>query len=602
VWVAPLDETDSVAALFDLQAERTPDRPAVLQAGDAVTYSDLQGRVNQLECQLRCLGARPEEPIAILADHPLEMIVGSLAALKAGGACLPLDIAWPEQRLRRIVEDARSDIVVISASLRSKVRFDARTLVLGSEGMSSHVAATRRPTVPTPEQLFAVVYSSGSTGQPKGVSISHRSVLNRLRWMWSVHPFVPGDVSLLYRSHAIIGFTWDCFGPLLAGVPIAAARAADVRDPAALVETAVRYGVSHVSASPGRWTAILDHLDRHSVEWRTLRLGRTSGEPLPPDLVVRWRQRFPHVPLINIYGATECSSSTACDTTTVAMLSGARVTVGTPVANVSVHVLNEALDPVAAGEEGEVCVAGSCLARGYLRQPSLTAERFVPNPHGSLGERLFRTGDLGVQQPDGTLEIVGRRDCQVKIRGYRVDVGEVEAALSHCPSVKIAAVVPYEPVAGDVRLGACVLLDRRDAGTTADELRARLAEMLPEYMVPAAILLRDEMPRTPSGKIGRPELKRWLEAAADAPRAWEPPRTPEEKIVADIWCRVLGRESVGIDDNFFDLGGHSLLAMKILSAIHDALGADLSLERLFEAPTIRALAPAIDSARAAASL
>jgi amino acid adenylation domain-containing protein len=582
---------------FERRAAHDPNGPAVICGRETVTAGELDARANQLARRLRRLGVGRDDRVALLTDYTSDMIVASLAAIKAGAAYIALDASWPRAVLDETLRDCDARVLIASrptavADPFAVVALDADRAVLAAES-----TAPLRIDV-QPEQLFSVVYTSGTSGHPKGVLVPVRSVWNRLHWMWTAHPYRPGDVSLLYRSHAAIGFTWDCFGPLLQGVPIVMAPAPNIRDVRELVALAVDGGVSHVSSSPGRWDAILDYVEQHGVRWPTLRLGRTSGEALRPETVRRWRRVFPHASLVNVYGSTECSSTSSHEASATPL--SEPVPAGIAVPNVIVRILDSTLSPVAPGAVGEVCVGGACVARGYLNRPGLTAARFIPDPcTAEGGARLYRTGDLGFHDAHGALVIVGRRDHQVNVRGFRVELEAIESALRSCDGVRAAAVQAAEPRPGDVELTAYVVLDDGADWSPAD-LRARLRDRVADYMVPGKFVRLREMPLTPTGKIARQALAGSVEiadgngAAAAAPTA---PRTPTEEWLLDIWRRVLTVERIDVADDFFALGGHSLLAAQILSRVYEAFHVELPLDALFNGPNVRSLAQAIDRAR-----
>jgi amino acid adenylation domain-containing protein len=588
----------TIAELFAAQAARTPSRVAMAFDGQPVIYAALNARANQLARHLRRRGAGPARVVGVCMRHSADLVVAILALAKTGATYAGLDPGWPAARIAEALTDSAASLVLVDADDTGAVLEIGDRVPRSSVSDAADESADDLAIATPLDHLMSIVYTSGSTGKPKGVMVTVRSVVNRMAWMWTAYPFEGRDVALLYRSCATVGFTWDCFGALLQGIPTVIESAVDARNPAALVTVARDRGVTHLTASASLWDAILDEVEHRAGGWPSLRLARTTGEPLRPRLLERWRRALPQARLLNIYGATECSGSTSCDTTsheTAALRTGAtRVSVGAAVPNVEVHVLNDDLMPLGPGEEGDVYIGGASLARGYLGRPSVTAERFVPNPVRA-GERIFRTGDVGRWRADGQLDLVGRRDLQVKIRGFRVEIEEVEAALRQCPDVAAAA-VRAEDVDGAARLVAYLvpatgLLSLR-------EIRAALGKRVPAYMVPASFVMVDALPRTATGKINRPALDGLEGRALDLSSAAETPATPSELIVASIWQDVLGLSSVGVDDDFFELGGHSIAGIKILSRVYDTFGLDLPFNVFFDAQTVKALASQIDSALA----
>jgi amino acid adenylation domain-containing protein len=519
------------------------------------------------------------------------MIVCLLAIIKAGGAYVPLETAWPEARTLEILEDSGAALLLTSREPSAFAsRFGGKTIALAEDRPRiRQESGANLETATNCANLLAVVYTSGSTGKPKGVLVTMSPVLNRLMWIRDAYPYRPDDLVLLHRPHVLIGFTTiDCFLPLLSGVTMVILPARDTGDPAAIIGLSTQRGVSHVTASARLWEAILNCVERKPGGWPTLRLAKTGGEPLSVETARLWRRVFPQVPLLNIYGGTEFSSATVYDLP-VASLPAGRVPAGKPMPNVRVDVMDPHMRTVRAGETGEICIGGACVARGYLNLPELTAERFVPDPCGTTpGDRLFRSGDMGYWGPDG-LEVVGRRDHQVKVSGFRVELGEVEAALNACSGVTATAVVPREDASGNARLVAYIAADPR-SGCSLPVVRSALLDRLPYYMVPSRFVVLDKIPLTHTGKIDRQALADAEDRTGDNRREFVAPQIPEEHMLAAVWGDVLERSSIGVDDNFFELGGDSLLGMQVLARIQDACGVRIPLRLLFDRPTVRLLA------------
>jgi amino acid adenylation domain-containing protein len=590
--IAPI-HSRSVRDMFAAIVRQAPDAGAVRDANVRLTYRELSDRAAVVAVRLRQLGVGREDVVAVLTEPSVDMVVASLGVVLAGAAYLPLDPAWPEPQLRATVQHTGPRAIVASPGTAADARrlVAGDVLVLDDQSSTTEAAPLSGDEGSSPERLFSVVSTSGTTGNPKNVLIPERAVLNRLAWMWEAHPYASGDVSLLYRSHAAIGFTWDCFGPLLRGVPVVIAAPASVRDPRDLVEMCIANEVSVVSASAGRWEAIADHVSRHRIEWRALRFARCSGEALPPALVAKWRRVFPHAALINIYGSTECSSSASFDT---AKFESGRVPVGDAVSNVSIYVLGDDLQQRSPGEVGLVYVGGACVARGYLGNPALTAERFLPDPFSPIaGRRMYSTGDLGIRDAVHGLEIVGRRDRQVKIRGFRVELAEVESALRLCPGVLAAAVTAEERGLDEARLVAYVVALPQSEWSPA-RLRDALSQRVGEHMIPGAFVQLSDMPLTSTGKIAYAALASQPIAAAAPVRT--PATTGTEKQVAAMWIQVLGEPSVDVDDDFLAAGGDSLKAMQVLARIYDAFAVEIPLDQFLNGSTIRTLSAAIDTA------
>ena len=443
------------------------------------------------------------------------------------------------------------------------------------------------------DHLFQIVYTSGSTGRPKGVLVPMRAILNRLDVMAAAHLFRPDDVAMLHRPLSIIGSSWDCFGPLLSGVPTVIVKDFDPATPA-IWRQMIDFKVSHVAAAPSVWELILDQVERHPGEWRSLRLAIIGGQNIEPALVRRWVTAFPAATLLNVYGASECVYPMAWDASGLSD-GAARVPAGRPFPNVDVHVLDDRLDPLPPGTTGEICIGGACLARGYLNDRVLTAARFVPHPYsGEPGRVLFRTGDLGFHAPDGLLHVTGRRDRQVKVHGFRVDPGELESALVRCSGIDEAAVVAVPDARGDHQLAAYVVTSD-GLPLSVRDVRDLLAPLVPRHLLPAQVITVAEMPRTPGGKIDRQRLTplERPERSAEALAHVIPDVSEIAVWLAGVWRDALGAASVRPDDNFFDLGGDSLSAMRIAARIRDAHGVELDVSHILDAGTVERLAESI---------
>ena len=579
-------EAVTIQGLFEDQAERTPARVAIVFGGRSATYAELNARANRLAHHFRTLGVGPEVPVALRLDRSFETVLVPLAVVKAGGAYVPLDPRLPARRQLEILDDTEARLLVVRRDGDQPAGYRGATLALedleaelASGSVENPVPLTRG------RNLLKIVYTSSSTGRPKGVLVEIGAVVNRLRWMWHAYPFVDGDVAVLHKSLSLVASACEVFGALLRGVPTLVIDDVTLLDPALLWRALVDSRVSFLLATPPLLDGLLQQAEQRPGEWGSLRLGTTSAEPVPPTMVERWQRLFPGVPLLNLYGATECSSNATFHDALETPAGVVRVPIGRPLDNVQAHVLNADLEPVPPGTPGELCVSGACLARGYLNRPDLTSLRFVPNPFGPGHERLYRTGDVALVRPDGSLELIGRNDDQVKVRGYRVELGDVEAALGAHPLVRRCAVALVERTPGG--LAAYVVpRDRVDRAELIDFLRERL----PEYMVPATVVLVDALPATPSGKVARRSLPT---PPVPAPSVESAPLGAEEETVARIWTSLLGRGGMGRDEDFFAAGGHSLLAMQAAARMTEALGVEVPVRALFEGRTVAATVRAL---------
>ncbi|HEV8581216.1 MAG TPA: amino acid adenylation domain-containing protein [Thermoanaerobaculia bacterium] len=576
---------------FREQATRTRDRVAVISEGRQLTFGELDDASKQLARSLAALEVGLETRVAICVERSPEMVVAILAVLKAGGAYVPLDPSYPRERLALMLEDSRAAVLLTQRSLADLLpACGVRVIFLDEpwpEPMDSCGADLGGHSLPA--GLAYVIYTSGSTGRPKGVMISHRAILNRLCWMARRFPLAADDRVLQKTPLSFDASIWEIFAPLLEGATLVLARPDGHREPAYLAQLIDEQRITVLQMVPPQLAALLDEAAPESC--RGLRRVFCGGDAFPAALRDRFQQRFAAA-LSNLYGPTESSIDAAfweCRPGEA----GAVVPIGRPLDNVRLYLLDAGFAPVPCGQVGELHIAGAGLARGYLGRPEATAERFLPDPFaGQPGERLYATGDLARHREDGAIEFLGRRDHQVKVRGVRLELGEIEAALRRHPGVREAVVLVCGEGA-DKRLVACVV----PAGDAppASELRGFLRQSLPEVAVPGGFVPLPALPLLPNGKVDRTALA----AVSDEPEREEGEalRTPTEEVLAAIWADVLGREGVGRNDSFFDLGGHSLLATKMVSRVRRVFHAEVSLRRLFDRPTVAALAADLDAAR-----
>ncbi|MEA2694498.1 MAG: hypothetical protein QOJ16_3885, partial [Acidobacteriota bacterium] len=581
----------TIAELFFAQAARAPQAVAVVTAlGEALSYGELAARAGRLAAQLRDLGVGPEVPVGLFLERSPGMVVATLAVLAAGGAYVPLDPGYPAERLAFLLAEARVPLLLSEEGLAGRLPGlpgkGARVVQVDKAGRACDLPLPTPQGFPAsgagPESLAYVMFTSGSTGRPKGVGVVHRGVA-RLVLETGYARFGPDEVWLQLAPTAFDAATLEIWGALLHGGRLV------LPPPGAptlleLGAALARHGVTSLWLTAGLFHAMVEE---NLPALRPLRQLLAGGDVLSPAHVARALAALPETRLINGYGPTEGTTFTCCATVTGPV--GAAVPLGRPIANTRVQVVDAGGRRVPAGVAGELWAGGDGLARGYLGRPELTAERFVPDPFGGAGERLYRTGDRVRWRPDGRLEFLGRLDRQVKIRGFRIEPGEVEGVLAGHPAVAQAAVVVREDRAGEKRLVAYSVL--REEADLAGYLRGRL----PEHLVPWAFVTLPALPLTVHGKLDR--------AALPMPDRGEPvavlPRTPAETRLAEIWAELLGRERVGVLDDFFALGGHSLLATRLVSRVRQAFGVELPLRAVFEAPTVASLAARIESAEGA---
>ncbi|HKH48447.1 MAG TPA: amino acid adenylation domain-containing protein [Thermoanaerobaculia bacterium] len=579
------NDTEEVPAttlpeLIDQQVARTPEAVALVAGAERLTYAELDRRARELADHLRELGVGPEDRVAVSLERSAELVVALLAVWKAGGAYVPLDPAWPRERLEWMLEDSGAGVVVGKDLKDIKDIKDSKDKILALSSFGSFMSFRSFPSFRSSDSLAYVIYTSGSTGRPKGVAISHRSAAALALWAREV--FTPEEMSGVLAATSVCFdlSIFELFVPLsLGGTVILAENAL------ALPVLPAAGEVTLVNTVPSAMSELV-RADALPASVRTICL---AGEALRRDLVDRLLAR-PGLRILNLYGPSEDTTySTFAEMTRDDRRPPA---IGRPIPGTRAWLLDAAGHPVPLGAAGELCLGGAGLARGYLGRPELTAEKFVPGPRGG---RLYRTGDLARARTDGSLEFLGRIDHQVKVRGFRIEPGEIEAALVAHPAVHAAAVVVRETDSGDRLLVAWLTVE--EAAPSPGELREWLLARLPEPYVPGLFAVLDALPLTPNGKVDRTALaRRPLPGHTTASQA---PRTPLESAVAAVWAETLGVERVGVDDDFFALGGHSLLAARLVARLREALGVELPLRAVFEAPTVERLARRVETARPA---
>jgi amino acid adenylation domain-containing protein len=590
--VRPFETDLTFHQLFERQAASTPDSIAVSFGKEQWSYATLNRRANQLAACLRARGVAPDVLVAIAMERSLDMVVAVLGTLKAGGAYVPLDVTYPRERLGFMLADSQAHVLLTHESLADRLpATDAETIFLDLNW--DEVAACPDHDVPgraTSRNLAYVIYTSGSTGKPKGVMIEHRSLINAtLEQARSIDGRADSRV-LQFSSFSFDGWVYEMMMAFGVGAQLCLAPRESLMPGPELVELLREQAITTVLLPPSALAVLPD------TDLPALRCLNVAGEPCPPELAARWA---PGRKLFNVYGPTEvtCWCTQASFTERVPV-----VHIGRPMANAEIFILDPHGQPVPVGVPGELHVGGVGLARGYLRRPELTLERFIAHPFRTDPEaRLYRTGDLAKYRADGTIEFLGRLDHQIKLRGYRIELGEVETVLGQHPAVREAVVVCREDQPGDRRLVAYVVADTERVPHAAPELvpqlRGGLQQRLPDYMVPAVIVLLDELPRTPSGKIDRAALPAPDSSRPASAAQYVGPRTPLEQAIADVWAELLGVKDIGVNDHFFgDLGGHSLLATQACSRMRDTFQVDIPLRSFFEAPTIAALARTVEEA------
>jgi amino acid adenylation domain-containing protein len=568
--------------LFEEQVERTPNAVALVSGQKRVTYVELNRRANQIANHLLARGLKSGSLVGVYLERSPEMVVAILGVLKAGAAYVPLDPAYPSDRIKFIVEDSQLQILLTQKSLIEQLPADPSHVVCLDAELSAITSqpATGPSTNVKSEDLAYVLYTSGSTGKPKGVQIQHRSLVNFLTSMAKEPGLHRDDILLAVTTLSFDIAGLELFLPLTVGASIVLATREQAVDGAQLLRLMNQSSVTVMQATPSTWRMLIESGWKGNPELKVLCGGEALPRELAEQLLPRCRQ------LWNMYGPTETTIWSSIYRVTDVNWSAAPI--GRPIANTQMYVLDKHLQPVPAGVIGELYIGGDGVAQGYWRRPELTAERFIPDPfRANTGARLYRTGDQVRYLRNGNIQYLGRLDTQVKVRGYRIELGEIESVLATHPTVEQAAVVVREDSPGDPRLVAYLVLKPGESSTVA-EWRTHLKASLPEYMVPSSFVCLDQFPLTPNRKIDRRALPR--PESNTEPSEATSARDELEALLLSIWKRVLGVASVGITDNFFELGGHSLLAVRLLSEIEKATGRAIPLAALFRGATVEYLA------------
>jgi amino acid adenylation domain-containing protein len=568
-------------------ADRLPDAPAVISgssgssAGGSLSYRELRDRAERLAAELGALGVGPEVVVALFLERSPETAVGILGVLAAGGVYVPLDPAYPRDRITFMLEDSGARVVLTQRRLLDSIPADGLTVLCLDEEREAPAAG--EPVRVDPDNAAYIIYTSGSTGRPKGAVITHRALAVYVEAISRELGLGPHDRMLQFASPGFDVVVEEIFPAWASGAAVVLRESEAFATGEGLLRVIADDGVTACELPTAFWHEWVYELSRAERTLpESLRFVIIGGEHVIPERLAAWGRLG--VPLVHVYGLTE---TTVTSTTWhvpagwTPSSEGFVLPIGRPIGAARVTILDRSLEPAPLGVPGELCITGDCLARGYFGRPDLTAERFAP---GSFGERIYRTGDLARHRADGAIEFLGRLDHQVKIRGFRIELGEIEAALGRHPAVREVAVLARKGPDGMPRLVAYLALG---AQIGAAELRPYLQELLPEYMIPGVFMPLEALPRTATGKVDRKALP---EVNLESGRAYVAPRDPTEELLAVLWTQVLGVERVGVEDDFFGLGGHSLLATRLMARVREAFGVDVPLRSLFESPSLAGLA------------
>ena len=585
----------TLTQLLAEQRSRTPDQVAVIFEGQQLTYLQLGERSNQLAHWLLDSNVRVGDRIAVSMPRSVDLIVAQQAILAIGAVYVPVDPDYPDQRIDYIVRSSEPALVLTHRSVSSKIPADIPSVCLDDASVRATLAkeseawvypADRNGNL-TPDSTAYVIYTSGSTGKPKGVMISHQAIVNRLLWMQHEYPLLCTDRVLQKTPAGFDVSVWEFFWPMIVGATLVVAKPEGHKDPAYLAEIIARQRISTLHFVPSMLQVFVANAD--STSCTSLRQVFCSGEALSIELVNDYYAKF-DAALHNLYGPTEAAIDVTywpCEPDS----GDISVPIGQPVWNTQIFILDEYGKPVPPGVAGHLYIAGDQLAQGYLGREDLTAERFIANPYGKKGARMYHSGDLARRREDGAIEYLGRNDFQVKIRGFRIELEEIEHALAQQPGIHQVAVLAPEFNAGDRRLVAYFTAQQPDQNVT--ELQRALADLLPDYMVPGLFVQLESFPVTANGKMDRNALPK---PDLDGLVGTKGPNNLVEERLCKLFCKLLDLPAVGIDDNFFELGGHSILAAQLIAYVKEIMGIELSLAAVFESPTVAGIAQKLSGA------
>ncbi|HEX2962083.1 MAG TPA: amino acid adenylation domain-containing protein, partial [Ignavibacteriales bacterium] len=587
------EKYEAIGSLFEKQAELCPDETALTFEGSSLSYRELNERSNQLAHRLIRQGVLPEDIVGNLLDRSLDMMTGVLGVLKSGGAYLPLDASYPVDRLSFMLEDAGVKTLVTQSNLRSILpEYDGSVIMIDTEWDEISRESTMNPVCPSDKNNLAyVIYTSGSTGRPKGTMIQHASLINAYQ-SWEM----AYELTTRARSHLqMASFSFDVFAgdwtrALCSGGKLVITPREILLEGEKLYNLMRQEGVNIAEFVPAVLRNLIQYLDISGNNLNFFHLLIAGSDVWYAGEYRKFLKYCgENTRLINSFGLTEATiDSSYFESTNLDIPNDRLVPIGRPFSNMTLYVLDRNLEPLAPGLTGELYVGGKGLARGYLKRPDVTAEKFIPDPFSKIpGQRLYKTGDMARFLPDGNVEFLGRMDNQIKLRGLRVELGEIETAVSEFDNVRDSVVIAREDTPGDKKIVAYIVT--RDGNTIpAPELKHFLADRLPEYMIPSAFVMLEKLPVTPNGKVDRralpaPDVN---EIMKEMESNYVAPRSAADGVIASIWSGVLKVPKVGINDNFFELGGHSLLATQVISRIRTAFNIEIPLRSIFENPTV----------------
>jgi amino acid adenylation domain-containing protein/thioester reductase-like protein len=584
--------------LFEEQAEKTPDRIAVVFEEQQLTYRELNNRANQLAYYLQKQGIKPEKTVGICVNRSLEMAVAILGVLKAGGAYVPIDPTYPRDRITDILEDAGVEILLTQQHLKAEFQSRIQLVTLDSNWSDIERESTENYlSHATSENLAYIIYTSGSTGKPKGVAVTHKALVNYTLNITEQFKLHNTDRVLQFASIGFDVVVEELFPTWIIGATVVLLENHQLISCSEFQQLIAKQQLTVFELPTAYWHQWVSELSQSQATVPScVRLVIVGGERISPERLKQWQQFS--TPLLHVYGLTETTvtSTVYClNSDAEPVKDGVELAIGRPIANTQIYILDSYLQPVPVGVVGEIYIGGEGIARGYLNRAQLTAERFIPNLFSHApGERLYKTGDLAKYRDDGRIEYIGRIDYQVKLRGFRIELGEIESTLNRHPAIATSIVILREDLPGDRSLVAYVTLESEQI-IEVSELRRFIESKLPKYMVPNAFVMLNSLPLTPNGKIDRKALPTPDPTQLVSNTKYIAPTTSLEKMLAEIWQEILGIERVGVDDNFFELGGHSLLLTQLISKLKHSFQVELPLRILYESPTIASLAEKFES-------
>lgn len=585
-----------IHTFFEEQAAKTPDNIALEFGDKKITFAELNSKANRLANYLRKNGVTNEVLVAVCMERSIDTVVCLFAVIKSGGAYVPVDPNYPQERISYLINDSQPEVILTQEKFSDKVNTaDAKIINVDRDWGEIEIENSENTgDIVSSENLAYVIYTSGSTGKPKGVMGTHRAAINRFYWMWKSYPFGKGEICCQKTSLSFVDSIWEIFGPLLMGTKLVIISDEELKDNFLFLKMLSEKNISRIVLVPSLLRVILDTYNDAKQNLTNLHYWFCSGEALTFDLYKNFKEALPENNLINLYGSSEVAADvTVFDTRDVKGLD--YIPIGKPIFNCEIYVLDSELNSVKAGEQGELYVTGECLARGYLHKADLTKEKFIPNKYNTGNyPLLYKTGDIVRYDEAGNIEYLGRTDHQVKIRGFRIELGEIENAVKEFHKVKEVVVLAKEDAIRSKYLSVYITF-YENKNIDENILRNFLKEKIPEYMIPADFIFLDSMPLTPNGKIDRNALIVMQATKFNDEKIFANPKTPTEEAVLEIWQEVLGQNKISVYDNFFNIGGHSLLATKIISRIRKSFDIELPLKTVFEKPTINEMADYIQT-------